>query len=714
LIQVAIDRAATLRNAEKLLRQGKLEQAIAEYRRIVDDQPRDWNTANILGDLYVRIGQPDKAVDQLVRIADHLNNEGFLPKAAALYKKILKLKPDHEHALMHAGEIAGSQGLLVDARSYFNALIERRRARGDQRGVAQMMLRLASLDPNDYEARLAAARARVGLNDAQSALSDFKEIAAELLEKGRGEEALQALREAAALSPDDEDVRGRLLDAHFAAGDYASARECATSATELKALAERLDAAGQIEEALSALREAASRDPDDADLKARLARTFAGRGDMATAALYLTVESAGGDPRLLLTVAEMQLRGGKIDEGMAVLQRLVAEDPNRRQDVAFLGWMIAEQAPDVGYDVVQLAADVAVAQADFPSAAAALQEYVTRVPNHIPALMRLVEICVDGGLEATMYSAQAHLADAYITAGSATEARFIAEDLVAREPWDRSNIERFRRALVLMGEPDPDGLIADRLSGHSPFMSTDVTLSGGEFGAYEEQADVEPPHPDTTPTPPPAPPPEKGPSQFELSANAIDLQSIFGGIDLSPTAHARSESVEVDLSIVLQDIETAPPASGPPAAPAPGTDLDSVFAQFRDDSRRAGLDVADEQYKHGLALYNAGRVEEALPALQAASRAPKLRFASASLAGRICRDRGMLPQAIELLERAAEAPAPSPAEAHLLLYELADLLESTGETARALAICMELQADAGDYRDVAARVDRLAKVQARG
>ena len=104
-----------------------------------------------------------------------------------------------------------------------------------------------------------------------------------------------------------------------------------------------------------------------------------------------------------------------------------------------------------------------------------LQEFVTRVPNHIPALMRLVEICVDGGLESTMYSAQAQLADAYIEGGQATEARFIAEDLVAREPWDKANIERFRRTLVLLGEPDPDALIASRLSGESPFMSTDLS-----------------------------------------------------------------------------------------------------------------------------------------------------------------------------------------------------------------------------------------------
>ncbi len=49
-----------------------------------------------------------------------------------------------------------------------------------------------------------------------------------------------------------------------------------------------------------------------------------------------------------------------------------------------------------------------------------------------------------------------------------------------------------------------------------------------------------------------------------------------------------------------------------------------------------------------------------------------------------------------------------------MLYELADGLEQAGETSRALAVFIELQADTADYRDVAERVDRLAKVQAQG
>jgi tetratricopeptide (TPR) repeat protein len=169
--------------------------------------------------------------------------------------------------------------------------------------------------------------------------------------------------------------------------------------------------------------------------------------------------------------------------------------------------------------------------------------------------------------------------------------------------------------------------------------------------------------------------------------------------------------VEVDLSIVLNDIKR--PAAGPPAPPAEAADLDGVFERLRGEASRRS-DEADEQYKRGLALRAAGQFDESIQALQAASRAPRLRFQAASLIGRTYRERGMVPQAIEWFERAAQAPAPTADEGHLLLYELAEMLESEDETARALAICLELQADAGNYRDIAERVGRLSKVQARG
>jgi len=84
---VPIDRAATVRNAEKLIRQGKLDAAITEYVRIVEDQPQDWAAKNTLGDMYARAGQIDKAVQQFGEIANNLSDEGAMARPARSTRK---------------------------------------------------------------------------------------------------------------------------------------------------------------------------------------------------------------------------------------------------------------------------------------------------------------------------------------------------------------------------------------------------------------------------------------------------------------------------------------------------------------------------------------------------------------------------------------------------------------------------------------------------
>jgi tetratricopeptide (TPR) repeat protein len=173
---------------------------------------------------------------------------------------------------------------------------------------------------------------------------------------------------------------------------------------------------------------------------------------------------------------------------------------------------------------------------------------------------------------------------------------------------------------------------------------------------------------------------------------------------------------ESDLSGILNDTgpAQAPALESHPAA-APPKDLDAVFADLRDEAtRRFATNDPDQELATGMAFYTAGQLELAVPRLEAASRTPKHRFTAAAMLGRLHLEKGEAWPAIEWFERAADAPAPAPSDVHRLLYELADALESVGEIARALAICLELQAEAGDYQDVAVRVDRLARVQARG
>ena len=748
----SFDRNGTIRNAEKLLRGGKVEAAIAEYLRVLADQPTDWSTANTLGDLYARSGQIDKAVERFVEIADTLNAEGQKVKAAAVYKKIIKLKPDHEHALTQAADLVAGQGLFADARAYLTTVIEKRRAAGDQRGAAQARIVLGGIDPSDFAARIEGARARLDIDDPGGAVRDLGAIASEMSGAARYAEAVDVLRQAMTLQPDDETVRGQLFDIYSLTDDFAHAAECATTAAQFKSLAGSLAVRERPHEAIEMQRRAVLLDPADTELRKNLARKLLERGDLQGASEYMTAEVAGEDPALLMILAEIQFRGGRTDDGMAVLRRMVAENPARRDEIVALASQVAASSPEAGFLMVEVAAEASVAASEWESAASAIETYVTQVPTYIPALMRLVEICVDGGLEPAMYSAQARLADAYLAGGAVADARFIAEDLVAREPWERSHIERFRRTLELLGETDPDGIIAERLSGQTPFTSTDLMAEDAAAAAAaaeqarlraEAEAELmartlamlaevegdeeheaagegeEDEHEEPPPVSSPAPRPVEHETHFELSSNAIDLETFFGELEAEAAAPAprakkktrRAKSkapanphnMEVDLSVELAGMK---PQSG---------DLDSVFKQMRTEaSRRSTGDSAEAELKRGLALRREGRLDECIEALAIASRSPRYRFQASSLIGRIYRERDQLHEAIEWFERATQAPAATADDGYLLMYELADALEAAGEVSRALAVCMELQANAGEFRDVAERIDRLAKGQTGG
>jgi tetratricopeptide (TPR) repeat protein len=681
------DREGALKTAEKALRQGRIDAAIAEYVRIVAAQPRDWNSANALGDLYVRANQVDKGIAHYTRIADHLHEEGFYPKAAALYKKILKIKADDEHASMASAEIAVKQGLLADAKSYLKTVADRRRAKGDKKGAAEIHVKIGTLDPEDLEARLGAARAAADIGETLTALREYKEVGLKYEKQGQTAEALAAYQFAYELNPQDGDLRARLLNGHLQLGDIAQARAVATTSEELKQLAAALEAAGRHDDVLEVLAAVARQDPSDTAVRAGLAQAYFAKGDLERARAYLSPESAGTNPALWLTLAEVELSAGRLEEGRAAVAEALTLDPAERVAVVALGCRLAEKSPEAGYPCIDAVAEVALAENDYAAAASALHEFVTRVRHHIIALMRLVDVCVDGGLEATMYEAQAQLADAYLEVGRGLEARIISEDLVAREPWNRANIERFRRALVTLGESDPDSVIAERLSGESPFLATDK-LDLNEGQTFDE------------PPPPPAPPPK-----------AAKKGAASKAPPKAPAPAADEEHV-IDLDAALDEVAGAPT---PADAASKGRSLDQVFKEMRDEAGRSSAEeAAAEQYRLALTYRDLGMADEAVSALEQAARSPRQRFDACALLGRLYIESNDSARAIDWLERAAEAPAPTSDASRALLYDLAETLERTGEHARALAVFVELESESGGYRDVAGRIERLSKAQAKG
>jgi tetratricopeptide (TPR) repeat protein len=562
---LAIDRDLVLRTAEKLLRQGKLDAAIQEYVRLVDDQPRDWNAINALGDLYVRAGDTDRAVTQFVRIADFLYGEGFIPKAAALYKKALKIKPDHEHTLVRLSDIAARQGLVADAKFYLRQLAHYRREHGDRRGAAESLVLLGTLDEEDADAMLAGARAAQALNDSAQAVRLLRKAAEALEKQNRAAEALDVLAEAAHIDPD----------------------------------------------------------------------------------------AAGDNPDVLLALAQQELAADRDVEGRALLTRVLTIAPDRYPAVIRIADdMLAAGHHQAAYECVEVAVDAALLESQFARAVNVLHTFLQH-GRHVPALLKLVEVCVDAGMVDALRDAQGQLADAYLDLGRAAEARVIAEDLAAADPGSETHRRRLRWALDLLGVDNHGG------SASSP------TMEGTD------------------------------------SDDAVVLETLE----------------EVDLSDLLGELHAAPPpvptANRGEAEPTTPKDLDSVFEEIRErTSAQRGQDEGAAQYERGLDHLRHGRVTAAVEDLQAAARMPMLRFKAAAQLGRICVQRGDLREAIEWFERAAEAPAPTPDDGWAVLYALADALESAGEPARALAVLLELDADAGPYRDVRDRIDQLTRAQA--
>ena len=640
---MSFDRETTLKKAEKLLRQGRLEAAITEYVRVVEDQPNDWNTANTLGDLYARASQQGKAIAQYSRIAEHFVREGFYPKAAALYKKILKINPQDEGTQLQLAEVSALQGLLADAKAQMNAVAARRRSRGDRRGASEIVIRLGALDPADFDARRLAARTLEEMGDREEAAARLKTLYEDLVEKGRTDEALESLRESVRLAPADPQARASLAKAALARGDAAGARE------------------------------------------------------------FLDGESAGNDPDLLLALAEVALQSGSEDRARELLPKALAGGASRSR-VLEIGWSLLPSSPEAAFSCIDCAVDAAAAASAFDEAAGALQEFVARVPGQIPALLKLVEVCVDGGLEAAMYKAQEQLTDAYLDAGQAAEARVIAEDLVAREPWESAHLERFRRALVMLRVSDPDTVIAERLSGQAPFLATDPFIEA-------------PPAP-APPIDAPAPGEIAGAEHTQESpaaerAPAVQAPTAARTKPTPPTTAAPAasqEEADIDLTGALGGLDSA---AQPATAEAGSPKLDGVFARLRADAAETG-DYAAQHMTLARTYLEMGMTEEAMSSLAAAARSVEQRFEASTLLARLHQQHGDTGRAIEWMERAAEAAAPDKDSARALLYELGVALEGTGEIARALAVFLELQAEAGDYRDVPSRIDRLSRVQTGG
>jgi tetratricopeptide (TPR) repeat protein len=728
-----MDRDETLRKAEKLLRQGRLDAAIAEYARLVEEQPKDWATANLLGDLHVRAGQIDQAVAQYTRVAEHFAEEGFVAKASALYKKIVKISPDDDGALRRTAELSVQQGLAADARMQLQALFQQRLRRRDAAGAAEAALAYAAVDPADAAGRFESARMLADLGDHASAAGQLRAAGGTLIAAGKRADAVRCWQAALKYDPADAESRDLLVQALVDAGEPDAAREAAQRAGHWHVIADGLTRSGRDREALDALEQALAADPGDVTARVHLARSAMAHHDLARARDVLAPVAGSGDPAVQFALAEVEFRSGDFASGRNALRRCLANRDDLVGPGIELACAIAPESPEIGFAVVETVVRFAEAGGDTDLALDALERFLAVAPEHVAALEALIDVCGQTFYEHQRYRAQVQLADVHLALGNFERARLLSEQLIAARPDDPSHVQRLGRAMAGLGFADGESEARSRVqqltSAEEDEDFTAVKASPSLLVEDVSEADVS-----VAPSPweiPPAvsgealaTPPEHLDDRREWGNDVMEREA-SSAHDVPAKAPApvagepavpEREVFEIDLSGDLDDLLSAAAAPAPVDAPVPREHPRGLEGFFEDLREERGRDLdgvsAALAYDQASEHFNRGEVDDAAACLRTAARDPLYRFRAASMLARIARAQRRLDVAVEWLERAAAAPAPTVEASHGLLYELGDILESSREDARALAVFIELQAAAPGYRDVAQGVAALSRRQA--
>lgn len=287
---MAFDKRKALQTALAFTQQGRLDKAIAEYQNILKADPNDLNVLNMLGDVYARTGNRAEAISYYMRLGDAYRKDGFAAKATALYKKVIKLDPGNLQAQALCADLYAEQGLVGEAKQQLLLIAEQYSRAGDTKEALAVYQKVVALDPGNVAAatKLAGLLARQGMG--QDAYAQLARSAEQCLATGQGAEAQKIFRRMLQINPNAFEAHlglGRLLAKAGGAEALQELRAAASLAPDDAAqwalLGDAFREARDAKRALEAYTKALRLDPDRWEVRLGLAALAAEQGDVARA-----------------------------------------------------------------------------------------------------------------------------------------------------------------------------------------------------------------------------------------------------------------------------------------------------------------------------------------------------------------------------------------------------------------------------------------------
>ena len=195
------NKAKVLAQAEKFVQQAKLSNAIAEYEKIIKEDPKDLTVLNTVGDLYVRMGNNDQAAYYFKKVGEQYATNGFTVKAIAIFKKLTKLGSYNAENITRLAELYSQQGLFNDARVHYMQVADQLLKSGDNNQAARIFQKILELDPENAhtQAKLADLYLKLGKKD--EARNIYSSAAESLYARGSYSAADEALEKVLSLDP---------------------------------------------------------------------------------------------------------------------------------------------------------------------------------------------------------------------------------------------------------------------------------------------------------------------------------------------------------------------------------------------------------------------------------------------------------------------------------------------------------------------------------
>src|SRR5262245_30625348 len=198
---VPIEREKILQAAQKYVDKKKYDRAIAEYQRIVQEDPTDARTLLKIGDLQARLQAYPEAIATYDRVGQFYASQGFALKAIAVYKQIRELIRKHAPQLADRygyivpklAEIYTQLGLTSDALAAWDEVATRYQRSNQDPEAIEVFQKMVNLDSTNPLPHLRLAEACCRTQDLNQAVESFWTAAELLLKLDRRDDALKVV-----------------------------------------------------------------------------------------------------------------------------------------------------------------------------------------------------------------------------------------------------------------------------------------------------------------------------------------------------------------------------------------------------------------------------------------------------------------------------------------------------------------------------------------